>query len=118
MSRVVSFVLSLVFALGISGKAAAQDVSGSWITYNFGPPAVITLMETGSRVAGIISRPEDAIQISEGTRSGATVTFKAVSPTTEREVTFVGRLSGDEIAFTRDVRVLPGGASVGTGIFG
>ena len=41
-----------------------------------------------------------------------------MSPDGDRTITFTATLQGDEIAFTRDVEVRPGGNRGGQGIFG
>jgi pimeloyl-ACP methyl ester carboxylesterase len=62
--------------------------------------------------------PVNAMQIFEGHADAAVLTFKAKSPEEDRTVTFVATLSGDELTFTRDFDVVPGGDPGREGIFG
>ncbi len=57
-------------------------------------------------------------EIYDGTIDGNLISFKVKSPGGDRTITFNGTLNGDEIAFTREVEVRPGGAPGGLGIFG
>jgi hypothetical protein len=56
--------------------------------------------------------------IFDGKVQGKTITFKARSPGGERLATFTGEISGDQIRFTRNVEVKPGGDPGLNGILG
>jgi dienelactone hydrolase len=97
-----SFATSGGFAveLAVNGK----DVTGS---IRFAANTPIAKGQAGS------------VEIYDGRIDGNTISFKVKSPDGDaRTITFTGTLNGDEIVFTRDVEVGPGGAPGGQGIFG
>jgi hypothetical protein len=113
-----SSLLALLFSLA-TGVDAQAGFAGTWVTYSFGPsPNFIDLRVDGGGVTGAISRNAEAVAISGGAVSGNTVTFSVVYAAGHRTTTYTGRLDGDVLAFTRSVRVRPGGNAGGTGIFG
>jgi acetyl esterase/lipase len=84
-------------------KADGSTLSGS---FDFEEGAAVAQGRAGSAA------------IYDGRIDGNTVSFKVKSPDGERTITFTGTLKGDEIAFTREVEVRPGGFPGGQGIFG
>jgi TonB family protein len=58
------------------------------------------------------------VAIYDGTIDGNTISFKCKSPDGNRTITFAGQMSGDEITFSRDVQVRPGGDPGEDGIYG
>ena len=102
----------------ITAKAnASTPFGGSWeATLGGGPDWTIQLDAEGTLVRGMVL--DQLLPISEGTIDGATLSFKMKSPDGARTITFTGRLQNDEISFTRDVEVVPGGNPGGPGLLG
>src|SRR5687768_12648767 len=82
------------------------SVTGIWVTNDFGAdrPIVIDLYMNGNWLAGTINNPTTVEHIYESTLSGGSVTFKA-NRGPSLVVTFMGRIEGDQIVFTRSVEV-------------
>ena len=52
----------------------------------------------------------EPVEIYDGTIHGNTISFKCSSPRGgDRTIRFIGEIQDDEITFTRDVQVRPGG---------
>ena len=83
-----------------------------------GQPFAVQLSVQGAQVTGTLRAGAQTLQIYEGAVNGNTITFKLNSPDGQREIALTGVLNGDEIAFTREVRVRQGGAPGGQGFFG
>ena len=101
------------------GKATA--FTGSWgALYPVVDSAVrFELRADGGTLTGTyIARGTQAFDIYDGSITGDTISFKIKSPDGERTVSFVGKLSGDEIVFQRDVEIRPGGRPGGAFIWG
>jgi hypothetical protein len=111
---------ALALLLAVAPPARAQDrISGTWTTYNFaGVPNLIDLRVEGTRVNGSINRSSEVLPIFDGTVNGDAVTFKVNYADGNRLNTYTGQLRGDQMLFTRTVRVRPGGNATGAGIFG
>jgi hypothetical protein len=116
MSPIVLLVTLLAWpqlAIAQSGQSA---LTGTWVTYNFGgEPNLINIEVNGSRAVVTISRNQAVNTMRDATVSGNTITFRSSGL---RFTNFTGRLNGDELVFTRDVQILPGGANAGGGIYG
>lgn len=117
MSRVVS-VCALVLLTMTSAWAA--DVAGKWTGKIPGaqgqPESDVTLVfkVDGSTVTGTLNNsqmPGD-VEIKEGKTSGDDVSFSLMRMIgqTETKVLWKGRISGDEIRFTRSTEGAAGGA--------
>jgi hypothetical protein len=119
MKRALLTVHLLVgLSLTLATRVLAQDVTGTWITHNFGGgPSLIDLQASGGSVTGTISRNQEVMHISAGRMTGNALTFTAKSPGGQRVITYTGRLSGDELHLTRAVQVLMAGGD-GAGIYG
>lgn len=117
-------VRMLVILLGSAAMAAAQSgqtapagLTGTWKTQ--GLPWTATLKVDGTTVTGSVSDGVGfSAEIYEGRIDANTVSFKARSADGDRTVTFVGTVRGDEIVFTREVQVRPGGDPGGNAILG
>lgn len=83
-----------------------------------GQPFAVQLSVQGAQATGTLRAGAQTLQIYEGAVNGNRITFKLNSPDGQREITLTGDLDGDEIEFTRDVLVRPGGAPGGQGFFG
>ena len=92
---------------------AAADVqtpfAGEWeaeVPVPLGRSFAIELKTDNTTVTGVIRRlpgPAEPMQIFDGKLNGNTMTFKTKSPDGLRTITFVGTLTGDEIAFRRQI---------------
>jgi hypothetical protein len=115
----ISSIVLLLAASTLPPPAEAQTaqspLTGTWVTYNFGPPNLINIEVNGSRALVTISRGDAVVTMREGAVSGNTVTFRSSGL---RFTKFTGRLDGDELLFDRDVEILPGGLDNGLGIYG
>ena len=114
-------------------KAPLSAITGVWkadgVAY---APWTLTLQLEGSKVTGTVSQGRynnrnrqrattlvDPVDIYDGAIRGNIVSFKCVSPgRPDRIISFSGKMNGDEIRFTRSVRVRPGGDPGEDGIFG
>ena len=117
MILAVAFLVLLpTFSYGQSG------FNGTWVTTDFKTregygKSYLTFKVDGTRATGTVSR-QDAVTIRDGAVDGDTITFYAVYAAGERTVSFVGKLSGDTIAFTRSVKARDENGNSGTGLFG
>ena len=72
----------------------------------------------GDVVTGSFMGPAGRVEFYDGKVGVDTISFKFKSPEGLRIITITGKVAGDEIMFTRDVEILPGGTSGGGFIFG
>jgi pimeloyl-ACP methyl ester carboxylesterase len=108
-------------ALTISGTGpAATPFAGQWEAILPGPFGVfgIDLKVDGGALTGTIGAARGAVPISEGRASQAELSLKATSADGDRTIALRGMLVGDEITFTREFTLRPGGFGGGQGIFG
>jgi len=114
------------FVIRIAAEGQPTALAGQWRAVLPGPQVTVQfdLRAVNGSVAGTITPdarqgggPVNAMQIIEGRVDGA-LTFKAKSPEEDRTITFVATRNGDELTFTRDVEVAPGGDPGRDGIFG
>jgi hypothetical protein len=107
--------------LTISGTgSAATPFAGQWEAVLPGPFGVlaIDLKVDGGALTGTIGAARGAVPISEGRASQAELSLKATSADGNRTIALRGMLVGDEITFTREFTLRPGGVGGGQGIFG
>jgi len=106
-----------------TGTWKAQDVAYA--------PWTLNLRVEGNTLKGTVSQGRynpargrmtsftEPVEIYDGTIHGNTISFKCNSPRGgDRTITFIGEIHGDEITFTRDVQVRPGGDPGEDGIYG
>ena len=72
----------------------------------------------GGALTGTIGAARVAVPIFEGRARHAELSLKATSADGNRTIALRGILIGDEIAFTREFTLRPGGFAGGQGIFG
>jgi hypothetical protein len=114
----------LVFALMVvcvTGALSAQQPAptgpaGTWEIDETNWAIVLEL--NGSTLSGKVMQGAQEFEIYDGKVDGSTVTFKAKSPDGDRTITFVGKVDGDVIAFTRQVEIREGGAPGGNALMG
>src|SRR5438045_1455783 len=110
----ILFVIS--FALAVSSVYAQARVTGIWQAEvaSAGPGLwTVDLKFDRDKLTGSISQDaDDPTDIEAGRVEGNTVIFK-VTVGTDRTITFTGKINGDQIVFTRDVVMRPGGAPGG-----
>jgi len=108
----------------VNGIWTAQDVAYA--------PWTLNLRADGSKLTGTVKQERfhdsargrmtsltNPVEIYDGTIRNDTISFKCNSPgANDRTVIFVGKISGDEISFSRQVQVHPGGDPGEDGIFG
>ena len=123
-------LLAFFFAAPVA-TFAQSGITGIWKATDVGfAPWTLTLQADGSQLTGTVSQgaadPASSymtsltapVGISDGTINGDTISFKVVAPGGSRTITFVGTIDGDQIAFTRNVQVQPGGDPGRNGIYG
>src|ERR1700761_6000246 len=110
--------------------AAAQDpISGSWTAQDVSfAPWTFTFRANGSQLTGSVSQGGSsgstvtsltgATPIYDGTIEGSKISFRCDSPDGGRTITFAGAITGDTIAFTREVKLQPGASPGMDGIYG
>lgn len=103
-----------------SATGAPHPFAGRWEGTFPGAPVIYRLERTvpGDAVSGRIIGGAQTVPITDGRVIDRSVTFTARPANSDRAVTFVGRLDGDRLAFTRDVTVGPSGAAGGAALSG
>lgn len=84
-------------------------------------PWVFEFTIVGTAMIGTVRQggaPREPVTIAAGKTEGANLSFKVLSPDGERTITFRGRVNGDEISFTREIKVLKGGSRGGNDLYG
>ena len=107
--------------VGISTALAAQQPAaprpaGTWEIDETNWAIVLEL--NGPTLSGKVRQGAQEFEIYDAKADGATVTFKAKSPDGDRTITFVGKIDGDVIAFTRQFEIREGGAPGGNALMG
>jgi len=100
--RIILFLLlaaSAVFAADVTGKWVAQVPGRGGETRE----ATFTFKADGNQLTGSVSSPRGEMPISDGKVDGDTISFNQVMEFNGNEVKlmFKGKVSGDEIKFTR-----------------
>lgn len=117
MKSVTFAVAMLCGAGGLNAQqAAARGPAGTWEIDE--TPWAIILEVSGSTLTGTVKAGVQEFEIYDGRVEGNTVTFKAKSLDGDRTVTFVGKIDGDVVAFTRQVEVREGGVQGGAALMG
>jgi hypothetical protein len=108
-------ILTVVFVLALVAAWAA-DVTGKWEAEQAGRDGTPTkttfaFKVAGTTLTGTVTNPQGEVTISEGKVEGDTITFVTVRKFGENEMkqTWTGKVSGDEISFTRQMQMPPGG---------
>ncbi len=101
---------------------AQSRVAGTWQDEVLSGPALqlwtVELSQDGTSVTGTVAWGGLSTEIDAGTIDGDAVVFTFTSPDGDRTITLTGDVTGDEIAFTRDVEVREGGSPGFPGIGG
>jgi pimeloyl-ACP methyl ester carboxylesterase len=105
--------------LTITGSAATP-FAGQWEANLPGPFGVVAidLKVDGGALTGTIGAARGAVPISEGRANQVELSLKATSADGARTIVLRGLLVGDDITFTREFTLHPGGFGGGQGIFG
>jgi hypothetical protein len=116
--RTVATILGTLFVgtVPLLAQVPPAGVAGTWEVED--TPFSIVLDVKDGAVSGQLVQNANKTAIAEGTVSGDTVTFRATSPDGARTVTFVGKLTGDEMLFTREVEMREGAPLGGAGLMG
>jgi hypothetical protein len=103
-------------------EPAPVGPAGSWRVVDVpNGPWIFEFTVTGAAVTGTVREGEASsggATIAGGTVDAASISFTVLSPDAARTIAFRGRVSGDEISFTRQVTSLHGGGKGGAGLFG
>jgi len=104
----------------VSSDVERPEIVGTWRTEMTGLPGetTLTLKVSGTQVTGELMSDGMTTAIRSGEFNDRTIVFNFVAPDGSRMVTFSGKVSGDELAFTRSVRVRDGGLGGGGGLLG
>jgi hypothetical protein len=107
--KISSIACGVVLVLAFAGLARAADVSGKWTasfetqigTQNY----TYEFKVDGQKLTGTAKSMNGETQISEGKVVGNDITFveNLVFQDMPLKITYTGKISGDEIKFTRDV---------------
>ena len=82
---------------------------------------ILELQVQGNKVTGTVSQTGDKAEsapIYFGGIEGNALTFKVNSPDGDRVITFVGKITTNEMGIERRIEIRPGGARGDTGILG
>ena len=97
---------------------ASSRFAGTWnADYPVPQPIMIDVTLAGTSLNGTIQAGGQRVPVA-GMTNGDEISFTFTSPDNDRTIMINGRLSGDELAFTRSVEVRPGGRPGGAGFFG
>ncbi len=103
------FMLSLVFVLAVAATLFAADVTGTW-TASFDTQVGVqnytyTFKVDGAKLTGTAKSQNGETQIQEGSVKGDDISFveNLNFQGMELRIEYKGKLSGDEIKFTRKV---------------
>ena len=109
--KLVSYVISMLVATGAS-VSAQPGITGAWRADGVGTaPWTVSLRADGTRLTGKVSSCTSLpVEIYEARVDGDAVTFRCKSVDGDRVVTLIGRVKADEIVFTWEKQVRPGGA--------
>lgn len=114
-SVIVALAVLCIPGLLDAWQAPATGPSGRWEIDE--TPWAIVLELNGSTLTGkVIAGQEN--EIYDGKVDGNVVTFRAKSFDGDRVITFVGRIDGDAIRFTRQVEIREGGVQGGNALMG
>ena len=118
---------------GVAPTGQTDGPTGTWrvgdVAY---APWTLVLHAAGNKLTGTVTQAPTnraggqigittltaPAAIYDGTIDGNAISFKCQSPDGDRTITFAGQMSGDEITFSRDVQVRPGGDPGEDGIYG
>jgi pimeloyl-ACP methyl ester carboxylesterase len=108
----------LTFSIA-NADGANSAFAGKWeATFPNAPaPVKFDLKINSSTVTGSVVGAR-TVDVFDGKVDSDTLSFKFKSPDGARTISITGKLTGDEIAFTRDVVVQPGGTPGGAFIYG
>lgn len=81
-------------------------------------PMAIDLVIEGAKLSGTLINGVQRLSLYDGVVDEKNVRFKIDSPEGHRTITFKGTVGPNEIVFTREVQIRPGGTPGGTGVFG
>jgi hypothetical protein len=109
-------LLAHALVLAAVQTASPAGITGTWVVPD--TPWSIVLKQEGATLTGKVVQGVQENEIYDATIEGTTVSFKAMPPTKDRVITFVGKLQGDEMAFTRTVEIKPGGGPGGVALMG
>ena len=106
-----------VFEIAAQGQST---LLGRWEAALPGPESIttITLRIDGTAITGGIMQPRGTSRVFDGRVESGTVWLKATSPDGQRTISLSGVVNGNEISFTRDLTIHPGGSPGTVGIFG
>lgn len=106
--RISRFLCAGVFVLLAAVTAFAADVTGKWVAQIPGRGGqtrelTINLKADGNNLTGSVTTPRGDLPISEGKVDGDTIAFAQVLEFNGNSIKLLykGKISGDEIKFTR-----------------
>jgi hypothetical protein len=108
------------FVLLALAAAYAADVTGKWVAETQGrngpTQTTFTFKAEGAKLSGSMQGAQgDPVEIQEGKIEGDDISFVVVRKFGENEMkmTYKGKVTGDEIKFTREMPMPPGGGPGG-----
>jgi len=106
----------------VVAAAYAADVTGKWVAEmpgrNGTTQTTFDLKADGAKLTGTMAGAQgDPVEIQEGKVEGDSISFVVVRKRgdVEMKTTWKGKVSGDEIKFTREMQMPPGGFGGGPG---
>jgi hypothetical protein len=110
-----------VALLALLASAWAADVTGKWVAQVQGRNGMtentFTLKVDGAKLTGTLATAQGESEITEGKVNGDEISFVIVRKFGENEmkISYKGKVAGDEITFTREFQMPPGGFGGGPG---
>jgi hypothetical protein len=120
--RTKMLLIGAVAMLALLASAWAADATGKWVAQMPGRDGgtsenTFNLKAEGTTLTGTITTPRGEDTITEGKVNGDEISFVIVRKFGENEmkINWKGKVAGDEITFTREFQMPPGGFGGGPG---
>src|SRR5215469_9551756 len=115
----IAFISACIVLGTMAGLARAADISGKWVAQVPGRngqtrETTFNFKVDGSKLTGTVSGPRGDNPISDGKVDGGDISFTVAVSFNGNDIkmNYKGKVSGDEIKFTRTIEGGPGGGNM------